>query len=278
MQMMSVRAALNILRIAVILAGVPLLIYWATAEHARVLNGAFGAGILAGIVLSQCALLLYAMRFRQVLRLTGIDLAFWDNLRLITLSLFYQFFVPLSAGADLTKFITLKTRAHGSVKSALAIVLDHFVGLASLAGLSLSLFVIERPVRFELQTGLTMLGALVLAVAAGLGVLWWTRRHSTDVQSLCTVMVEQRAALAVAFVTSLAIHVTLAAAVWLAANALNIAIGYPQILFVITTAMMFPMSGHPYRSRCSLLARGTTDADATTFCRPPKARYPYRFP
>ena len=68
----------------------------------------FNVKVLLGFFISQVALFLYSLRFRLVMKSTGIPLKIIDAFRINTFAVFYHFFTPLSMGAVLTKFIKLK--------------------------------------------------------------------------------------------------------------------------------------------------------------------------
>ena len=59
-------------------------------------------------ILSLLAMGPLALRFRHALKVAGFALRAAQSLRINSLSAFYHFFVPLSIGAELTKFVQLK--------------------------------------------------------------------------------------------------------------------------------------------------------------------------
>lgn len=231
--------ALLWLRIAVLTGGVPVLIYWALSEQALGLEQGFGVTLAAGIVLSQLAIVVYACRFRTSLTIVGIQLGVLETLRINTLSLFYQFFVPMSVGADITKLVKLKARRHRSVASVSGIVLDHFVGLLGLLLLAGTVMAWRRPLALNVDVGIVVVLTVVLMVLAGLAAVFWVRRRRFALRELVQIMSNARLRLAAAMALALLMHVLMAAAIYVASLGWGLPIGYTDILFVMTTALIF---------------------------------------
>jgi hypothetical protein len=103
------------LKTASLIGGLVVLSAWAFELHtARAVTG-WNGYLLGGFALSALSVAVYAWRFNRVLRIAGIELPLLATLRMQLLALFYHFFVPFSAGADLTRFAKLRALApeHG---------------------------------------------------------------------------------------------------------------------------------------------------------------------
>ena len=227
------------LRLAAILIGLPTLIAWAAEEQALSFDERMSPGLLTGAVLSQVSMVLYAMRFRQVLTSVGIHLPALVALRITALSLFYYFFVPLSVGSDITKFLKLKAANYDAFDSASAIVLDHMIGLASLMILSIGVFACFRPLEIDLSSA--AIGALILIVvlAAAVGALHYHRTSATSLRTLVQSIWRHRVTLLVALVYALCMHLCLITAVYIGSSSWGFDISFTDMVFAMATAMMF---------------------------------------
>ncbi len=225
------------LRFAVLALGLPTLIVWASREQALGWDRGWNESLLAGLVVSQCGLAIYALRFRVVMRIVGIELGWLETLRLIMLALFYQFFVPFSVGADLTKYIKLKPHGEGAFLRAGGIVLDHLVGLTALLVIAFSLFAWRHPI--EVEPG--ALGGVLLAVLAGATLVAFAvrRRRAVDAAMLLRVIVSRRRSFIVAVLLSQLMHLVGAAAIFCGSHGWDLGVDYLDILFVMTAALVF---------------------------------------
>jgi uncharacterized membrane protein YbhN (UPF0104 family) len=233
----STRRCLTGIRIAALGCGLPLIVWWAARE--ATLAGGWHAGLVPGIVLSQIAMLVYALRFRSVMRLVGIDLGVLETLRIATLGLFYQCFVPFAAGADLTKFLKLKARDHATAPVATGIVLDHLIGFVVLALLAAVSFARYRPIEMTVDPARSLIALLAivgLTVAVGRRLV---RRHLTAIRPVYGLVAGQRRRIATAVLLAGVMHVLIAGAVWSAASSFALPIDYPTVLFVLSAASLF---------------------------------------
>lgn len=233
------RGWLRVLRIAAVLIGLPVLVYWASREQALNLRQGLHPLLLLGIGLSLVAAALFALRFRIMLVTVQIRLGFVDTLRMTLLSMFYYFFVPLAVGGDVTRFVKLKARDYGAMPVAAAIVLDHAAGFAGLMLLSAGVFTFERPLDVTLDTRTV---AAVVALAGLIGALLFLRLrdHPTiRLRVLYDYALAHWRRFAAALVLSLVVHTLFAAAVFAGGRGWGIEITFPELLFVITTALMF---------------------------------------
>jgi uncharacterized membrane protein YbhN (UPF0104 family) len=208
-------------------------------EQALQWDGPWPGALFAGIVLSQCAVAVYALRFRTTMHIVGIELGLVETLRINTLSLFYQFFVPLSVGADVTKFVKLKARDHSAFVSVGGIVLDHFVGLVTLVALSCGLLIWRQPLSFEIEIGLAALVVVLLMVTAGIFAIRFNRQGLLNFGAVAREVSRRRGLLIGALGLSLMMQALLAAAVFSASLGWGLEVEYLDILFVMATALIF---------------------------------------
>ncbi len=230
---------LNALRLAVLGIGIPTLIYWAVREQAIDWSDGWTLSLLAGIALAQAAFAIYALRFRTVMHMAGIELAYVDALRIAFMSFFYQFFVPLSVGGDVSKFVTLRMRAHGAVPVAGGIVFDHFIGLGTLALLTATLFVWRRPLAVDATLWLAAALMLTLMLGVGFAALRYHRREAVALDALPGLIARHRLGALAAFALSLTMQCVFALAVFVGSRQWGIEIAYLDLLFVQAIALIF---------------------------------------
>lgn len=199
------------------------------------------AWLLPGFALSLLSLLAYAARFRRVMHMLDLDFSYVDGLRIVSFAVFCQFFLPLGAGAELSKFFKLRGLAQErhALVSAAGIALEHVLGLAALVTMASGLWLALQPLPLTLPA-LSLVLAAVLIVALGTAVI--LRVHSAvglkAAQILMRLAQHRRDALSTVL-WSILMHALLAAAVFVGSFGWGIAIGYGQILFVLSCAAVF---------------------------------------
>jgi len=219
--------------------GVAVLLAWAAREVGQGDGRLWNWFLLPGVLAGACSVGLFALRFRLVMAAIGIDLARRQALRITTLATFYHFFVPLAAGADLTKFVKLRGIAPAARPLELAggIVLDHVIGLATLLVMALVLGLALAPATLALD--LRALGVAAIAGMFGLAVML-RRRVDAAAAGHGELAREplRRRELAAAILLSGLMQCALAAAVWIGSRGWAIEVGYLDILLVLTTSLM----------------------------------------
>jgi len=217
----------------------------------------FNVKVLLGFFISQVALLLYSLRFRLVMKSTGITLKIIDALRINTLAVFYHFFTPLSMGADLTKFFKLKKKRESASHRITSIIADHVVGIFSLVVLSTFLFVLREPELEELSLrgNVSALGSVVFVLIITVVIFL------KDIKKICREMLlnikGNWSLIFVAFCFSIIMHATLAAGVFVGSYGIGVTIPYIDILFVLSLSMI--LQSVPV----SILGVGATEVAST---------------
>ena len=233
-----------------------LLISIANVSNINLLS-AFNVKVLLGFFISQVALLLYSLRFRLVMKSTGITLKTIDALRINTLAVFYHFFTPLSLGADITKFIKLKRNHVSASHRVTSIIVDHAVGICSLIILSTFLFILRKPELegLSLTGNLSLLGA-VLCVLIGT-VIIFRKNIKRFYKKLLQTTIGNWSLIFVAFCFSIIMHMTLAAGIFVGGHGVGVTISYIDILFVLSLSMI--LQSVPV----SILGVGATEVAST---------------
>ena len=222
--------------------GVAALLYWVSQEQTLPMDSN-PLLLMAGAILALVSLLPFALRLREVLKVVDYDAPPVDSLRILTQSMFYYFFVPLSVGTEVSKFAKLGNLRPQYPKSKLAsgIVLDHIVGLAVLIIISLSLYIGIEPIIVEIkQTTVALIaaGSVLLMTGAAVYVL---KKRKHQLQQMLVLALVRKKQLALAIFYSLIMHAVIAAAVFAGALHWHIEISYLQVLFVMTGAFLFQM-------------------------------------
>ncbi len=206
------------------------LLFFSLRDELAALPQAKGVSVFISVVLTLSAFCCYAGRFRTVMRLIDLDLPPLHALRLTASASFYQAFVPLSVGGDLTRFALCSAAAPGMSRRRIAggIVLDHLLGSLALLLLALP-WVIDRLAEEGLWLGAVVLGAGLLPILA-LSTLRGLRRRTRRMLSPLRTHVPGTLA-ALAF--SLGMQLLLAVAVWNLARMWEIEIAFTDLLGVV---------------------------------------------
>lgn len=138
--------------------------------------GAVGLAVLA----QASAKIVWAIRWREILRTNGIERGFWDLLALVFVGLFFNNFLPTSVGGDLVRgYYTSRSRG-GMAASYAALLVERalgFITLAALAGGAAgAALVLGSPVPQSLLALVLALG-LVLTLVGTIVFAWrgWRR-------------------------------------------------------------------------------------------------------
>jgi uncharacterized membrane protein YbhN (UPF0104 family) len=226
------------LKLVLLPAGIGTLIYWASQEDSLRRGDVLGWPLIAGALLSLVAMLPLALRFRLAMRIAGFHIDVPRALLINALSAFYHFFVPLSIGSELTKFVHLRAVApeHGSMRAAGAILLEHALGFTAIL-LLLGLLLAggqKLPVAVDPVWAWTAVG---VANAIGLVLAWRIRaRIRREGGELLARIATHRADAAAALAWSILMQVLLAAAVALGSSAWGFGVSFGDMLFVLAAS------------------------------------------
>lgn len=229
------------LKTVLVLAGVTALVLWAARQSPLLPGAAWNALLLAGALLSFFSIAAYALRFRHVMRLLDLELGTLESMRIVSFAVFCQFFVPLGAGADLSKYLKLRGLApeRRARVGAAGIVLEHLLGLFVLVVTATVLFAALRPFAIEINLLEVVAAALLVLMLGGAVLLKRQAAGGLDMRQIVRRLRAHQRAAALAVLWSLTMHLLLAAAVFLGSRGLSVAIDYWQILFVLTSAAVF---------------------------------------
>jgi hypothetical protein len=229
-------------KIVVLPLGVAALCYWASQERSMQWSDGWNRYLLLGVLISQISMFFFALRFLRVFNIFDLRLSIVDSLKINMLAMFYHFFVPLSIGADITKFVKLRAVApdRRPMVTAGGIVLDHIVGFAVLVTIAVVLFVAIQPLVIEVDTR-----SLVIIVALGIvaGAFAVTRRRVASSLPLIKESLRRlrghKGDLVLAFGFSVITQFLLTAAVFAGGFGWGMDIGYWEIMFVLTGSFIF---------------------------------------
>ena len=222
--------------------GVAALLYWVTQEQTfnQDLNLTY---LVAGALLALTSVIPFACRLREVLKIIGFEISATNTLRVLTQSMFYYFFVPLSVGTEVSKFAKLANLRprYSKRKLATGIVIDHIVGLAMLIVVSAGLYVAIDPIVVRIKLAALIVVACACVLLIGGAAFYLIKKRKTGIQQLLALMIAHKSHIAIAACYSLMMHLLIAAAVFVGATHWAIEISYLQILFVLTGAFLFQM-------------------------------------
>ncbi len=232
-------------KIALVLAGLGLLVRWALAGLAP--TDGSGAlhlapvGLVAAVLLNQAALFAAALRLRSTLAAFGVRLTAGQAMAIHLRSLFYFFFVPLSVGLEVSRYLDIR-RLDADVPArtlVLVLLLDRVLGLvAAVAALAaFAYLVLPASVWAQINGRWLVLGALaVLAAGGGLVLLHrpW-RERATD---LLRVLRAGSVRLLVPVLLSLLALALVCASVYVVAAASGWAAGFAEIAFALSASLL----------------------------------------
>lgn len=228
------------LKLVLMPLGIGCLLYWAAQEESLRQHARWGWELVAGAMISLVAMGPLAMRFRHALHIAGFALAAGQSLRINALSTFYHFFVPLSIGAEVTKFVQLKLvhPQQGAMQLTGAILLDHVLGFAALLVILVGMFCVDYPLPGTID--LRWLAVAVIAMnGVLLGVAWGMReRLGAKTRDVLERLAGHRLDVVAALAWSCAMHALLAAAMLLPAQAWGLDLGYREFLFVLAASSL----------------------------------------
>lgn len=231
-----------LLKIFLVPIGVLALLYWIGQKRPIPTDNDL-ALILVGGLVALLSVIPFGLRFREVLKIVDFKISTYVSAKVLTQSMFYYFFVPLSVGTEVSKFAKLKALNKHQTNSSIAsaIVLDHVVGLLALMAASIVLYMLIQPisVRPDAGTVLLIIGAGITALIV---LVWFFRsKSSIDVRNVFRKIASRKANILIALGYSLAMHTMIAAAVAIGSMYWEIDISYLEILFVLTGAFLFQM-------------------------------------
>ena len=138
-------------KMGLVLGGLLVLIHWAWDRLAIETTGIIASGVILALVLNQAALYAAALRLRATLAAFEIRMTVRQAMVIHLRSLFYFFFVPMSVGLEISRFIMIRRLAPGASTRALliALLLDRLLGLIAAVGVALALAGFILPARIE---------------------------------------------------------------------------------------------------------------------------------
>jgi hypothetical protein len=231
-------------KIALVLAGLGLLVRWALAGLAP--TDGSGAlhlapvGLVAAVLLNQAALFAAALRLRATLAAFGVRLSAAQAMAIHLRSLFYFFFVPLSVGLEVSRYLDIR-RIDADVPAktlVLVLLLDRVLGLvAAVAALAaFASLVLPASVWARVDAGWLALGAA--AVLAGAGLVLLRRPWQERAADLLRVLKAGSVRLLVPVLLSLLALALVCASVYVVAATSGWAAGFAEIAFALSASLL----------------------------------------
>jgi hypothetical protein len=231
-------------KLALVLVGLGLLLRWALAGLAP--TDGSGAlhlapvGLVAAVLLNQAALFAAALRLRATLAAFGVRLSAAQAMAIHLRSLFYFFFVPLSVGLEVSRYLDIR-RIDADVPAktlVLVLLLDRVLGLvAAVAALAaFAYLVLPASVWARVDAGWLALGAA--AVLAGAGLVLLRRPWRERAADLLRVLKAGSVRLLVPVLLSLLALALVCASVYVVAAASGWAAGFAEIAFALSASLL----------------------------------------
>jgi uncharacterized membrane protein YbhN (UPF0104 family) len=226
------------------LVGVPALLIWLLTQvtgatlSSSVLSDV--PSLVAGFVVNQIALCVFAARMQLVLGLFGIGIGWAHALRIHLQSMFYFFALPMTVGLEVSRFLKIRQVAPAAtvVQTSSALLVDRLLGAGSaLATAALCIPFVRAAIAPDLRGWTWLLaGLLALGAASGLLLLWpRARRLLTDAWRLTH---GRRRGLVGLLALSMIMHALFAAGVLLVAKGIGLPLGFVDTLFAVAGGML----------------------------------------
>jgi putative effector of murein hydrolase LrgA (UPF0299 family) len=231
-------------KLALVLVGLGLLLRWALtglapADGSGALHLA-PEGLIGAVVLNQAALFAAALRLRATLAAFGVRLSAAQAMAIHLRSLFYFFFVPLSVGLEVSRYLDIR-RIDADVptkKLVLVLLLDRVLGLvAAVAALAaFAYLVLPASVWARVDAAWLALGAA--AVLAGAGLVLLRRPWRERAADLLRVLKAGSVRLLLPVLLSLLALALVCASVYVVAAASGWAAGFAEIAFALSASLL----------------------------------------
>lgn len=137
--------------------------------------------LAAACAAQMAAKLVWAQRWREILRANGLERGFGELLALVFIGLFFNSFLPTSVGGDLVRGYYASRGREGMVASYAVLLVERSLGMITLAAMATLAAAItlargDSPLTTELLAGITA-GGLAITVAGCIAFGWrgWRR-------------------------------------------------------------------------------------------------------
>jgi len=119
------------LRVVVIIGGIGAILYWARGHGAGLSPKGSILQLALALLANQVAIGLLALRFHTCMRLFGIPLSAWQSARICLQGIFYMFFIPVSIGNEVSRYIKIRQVAPETPPAPLlaGLLVDRVAGL-----------------------------------------------------------------------------------------------------------------------------------------------------
>ncbi len=198
--------------------------------------------LLVALLVNQLALTLFAIRMRSLLGVFGISIGLLDAHRIHLQSLFYFFFVPMSVGMEVSRFLKVSTLVAGvsGISLTAALIVDRVVG--ALAAGVVALLCLPY---ITLASPLNLAGGAVIWASVGVAVAvllagWLVIRRFTrggQLESLARAIRTRPGSLASGVGVSLLMQLCMGGAVFFAATAFGVIVAPVEVVFAVAASM-----------------------------------------
>jgi len=197
--------------------------------------------LVAGLLVNQIALSLFALRMQLVLGIFRIKISQMQSLRIHLQSMFYFFALPMTVGLEAARFAKIKNivgEQTQAVTLGSALLADRLIGALAallLATLLLPFMEFRLLAQWDMRTSLMVfIGGCVLIFLMSLH-----GKIRSYVREIVKLFLSGWKELWVAIIVSISTHLLFASGIYLASLGAHLQITFLQTLFVISAAMLF---------------------------------------
>lgn len=227
-------------KMLLVLAGLGVLLHWAGASLPEEVPGVTPTAVVLALLLNQASLYVAALRLRATLVAFDIRISHAQSQLIHLRSLFYFFFVPMSVGLEISRFMAIRRLAPDTATRPLviALLIDRILGMtaALCATLALAALVLPRSASVKIE-GIWILIGLLAAVGAGLALFLHQplRRQVMDILGAVASRAHRLMLPALLGFVTLAL---VAASAYAFAVASGISIGWWSMLFALSASIL----------------------------------------
>ncbi len=231
---------LLLLKTALVLGGLSLLLRWVVQSlpDAGVVVPAWS--LLGAVLLNELALFAAALRLQRTLAVFGVRLRLGDAFRIHLQSLFYFFFVPMSVGLEVARFVKIRDiqPATSARRLVLALLLDRVLGLAAALAVAGALLPAVFPDLLPRLWHPGWAAGVLAGVCVIGGALWLHPATRTRLADATLAVVQAGRHFPVLILLSLAALLLVCASVYLIAVGVRIEIGPVELTFALSTSLL----------------------------------------
>lgn len=229
------------LKILGVPCGLVMVITVFTQKYADSASALWTLGLIPGLVLNQAAFFMYAERLHYLLNIRNIATSRLNAARIFFQSLFYAVIVPLSIGAEISRYVKLGGLHDGEKKGERfsVILVDRLWSLtATVAAVVLTAPFVLDFTEQHWETALVLLAAVLFIVGVGWRFMDKSR-HGASLKKEVQWYINSHKSITYTGTLSIMAHFAACTSVYFVAWALGMEISWAQTIFTVSVGMLF---------------------------------------